>query len=609
MRTTSAVTRGMLSAIVVFLAYALAAPALAATFDVTKIADTNDGTCGLDCSLREAIGAANTLAGADIINLPAGIYTLSIAGVGEDANATGDLDITGDLTINGAGNTSSIIDGGAIDRVITVLSGATVFIDAVTIRNGDPGPGFGAAGILNAGTLTLTNSAVTDNTGDDFGGGIYNTGTLTLTDSTVSDNTLLGSNASGGGGGIFSQGTSTLTRTTVSGNSTIGRGGGIYNLDLTATITNSTVSGNTALNGGGIFNRFGTVHLVSSTISGNIATDNGGGIWNLGGTISLKNTIVSGNTAATPSDDCAGTITSLGHNLAGDASCALLGAGDLNSTDPLLGPLADNGGPTMTHALLLGSPAIDAVPLASCTVVTDQRGVPRPKGVACDIGAFEVTVCDLPVFGSVTITICNSGVIINSTTANSSTGGNTAEGSRGGRGGRGGDVEAEADGYDAEANGNNGGALAGDGGNGGNASRGGIVITGTAISTANTLNSLNGTEIELAGTDLNSSAIEVGIDNDNCKCNLVDNKTRARARTGGNDAKGSEGGDGGPGGEIEAEAEDGDAEANGNNGGAVGGNGGSGGSGGLGGFIGTGFADSTATTTNKLNFTKIKLFW
>ena len=215
--------------------------------------------------------------------------------------------------------------------------------------------------------------------------------------------------------------------------------------------------------------------------------------------------------------------------------------------------------------------------------------------------------CPPTVWSGITITICNSGTITNLTSASASTGGNTAEGSRGGRGGRGGDVEAEAD--DSEASGNNGGAQAGDGGNGGNASRGGIVITGTAISTANTLNSLNGTEIELAGTDLNSSAIEVGIDNDNCKCNLVDNKTRARARTGGNDAKGSEGGDGGPGGEIEAEAEDGDAEANGNNGGAVGGNGGSGGSGGLGGFIGTGFADSTATTTNKLNFTKIKLFW
>ena len=372
-----------------------ATPALAATFTVTKVADTNDGVCDADCSLREAIGAANALPVADVITVPAGSYILSIGGTGEDLNATGDLDITGDLTINGAGDTSTIIDGGAIDRVLTVIPATTVLIDSITIRNGNPGAGFGAGGILNVGTLTLTKSTVTDNTGDDFGGGLYNTGTLTLIDTTVSDNILLGSNTSGGGGGIFSSGTLTLTRSTVSSNSTIGRGGGIYNLDLTATITNSTVSGNTALNGGGIFNRFGTVNLVSSTISGNTATSNGGGIWNFGGTTSLKNTIVSGNTAPTTSDDCAGTITSLGHNIASDASCAFAGAGDINSTDPLLGPLADNGGPTMTHALLSGSPAIDGVPLAFCTVTTDQRGVPRPQGPDCDIGAFELETCSL----------------------------------------------------------------------------------------------------------------------------------------------------------------------------------------------------------------------
>ena len=587
----------MLSAIVVFLAYALAAPALAATFDVTKIADTNDGTCGLDCSLREAIGAANTLAGADIINLPAGIYTLSIAGAGEDANATGDLDITGDLTVNGAGNTSSIIDGGAIDRVITVLSGATVFIDAVTIRNGDPGPGFGAAGMLNAGTLILTNSAVTDNTGDDFGGGIYNTGTLTLADSTVSDNVLLGSNTSGGGGGIFSSGTMTLTRTTVSGNSTIGRGGGIYGADPTITLKNSTVSGNIALNGGGIFNRFGTVNLISSTLTDNTATDNGGGVWNFGGTTSLRNTIVSGNTAATPSDDCAGSITSLGHNLAGDASCALLSAGDLNSTNPLLGPLSDNGGPTMTHALLSGSPAINAVPVASCTVSTDQRGVPRPQGADCDIGSFEVVVCDLPALGSITITICNSGTIINNTSASANTGGNTALGSVGGRGGRGGNV-------DSSGNFNNGGAGTGNGGNGGDAGDGGFVQSGNASANASTINNANGSDVEIdVPPDMNSSLLAVIIDNtaSGCKCNTIENTTRARARSGENTANGSEGGDGNDSGKIDGGGGDF------NNGGAGTGSGGNGGNSNDGGLIRTGNATSNSETVNLLNSIIIRL--
>lgn len=385
------ITAGFAS-LLVFIGLTFVQTVFAATFTVTKFADTNDGVCDTDCSLREAIGAANSSAGADNITIPAGTYTLSIAGTGEDANATGDLDVTGGLTINGAGAVSTIIDGGGIDRVLTVHPGATDQINAVTIRNGNPGAGFGAAGILNSGKLTLSKSSVTNNTGDNFGGGIYNVGTITLIDTTVSDNILLGFNLSGGGGGIFSSGTMTMTRTTVSGNSTIGRGGGIYNLDQTLTIINSTISGNTALNGGGIFNRFGTVNLTHVTLTGNTATDNGGGIWNFSGTATLANTIVSGNSAATAADDCAGGITSLGYNLAGDASCTLGGTGDLNSTNPLLGPLADNGGQTLTHALFLGSPAIDAVPLLFCTVTTDQRGVPRPQGAACEIGSFEIAV-------------------------------------------------------------------------------------------------------------------------------------------------------------------------------------------------------------------------
>lgn len=370
--------------------------AYAANISVNTLADELNANG--NCSLREAIQAANTDtavdaciagSGTDTIAVPAGTYTLSIAGTGEDANATGDLDVTGYLIINGASAVSTIIDGGGIDRVFEVRPGADVQIDAVTIQNGNPGAGFGAAGILNSGTLMLTNSTVTDNTGDNFGGGIYNVGTMTLTDTTVSDNILLGTNTSGGGGGIFSSGTMTLTRTTVSGNSTIGRGGGIYSADPTVTLTNSTISGNTALNGGGIFNRFGTVNLIHVTLTGNTATDNGGGVWNFGGTMTLTNTIVNSNMAATPSDDCAGAITSLGYNLASDTSCALGGTGDLNSTNSLLGPLANNGGPTMTHALLLASPAIDAVPLASCNVSTDQRGIARPQGAGCDSGSYE----------------------------------------------------------------------------------------------------------------------------------------------------------------------------------------------------------------------------
>lgn len=324
-----------------------------------------------DCSLREAIQAANldiaidactAGSGIDTITVPAGIYTLSILGTGEDANATGDIDITSNLTVNGAGATSTFINGGAIDRVFEVGLGATAQINGVTIQNGS---------ILS------------------FGGGIFNRGTLTINESAIDDNETTGLNLSGGGGGIFSEGVLTLTKSTISNNTSQGRGGGIYNLDSTLNITNSTISTNTSLNGGGIFNRFGTVNVNFTTIANNIATDNGGGIWNFGGTTNLKNSILSANNATTAADNCAGAITSQGYNVSSDASCALGGTGDLNSTNPIIGPLAANGGPTQTHALLSGSPAIDLVPLISCNAATDQRGVTRPQGPACDSGSYE----------------------------------------------------------------------------------------------------------------------------------------------------------------------------------------------------------------------------
>jgi len=151
----------------------------AAAFTVTKTADTADGTCDSDCSLREAIIAANAAAGADTITLPAGTYTLSIAGTDEDAAATGDLDVTDDLTITGAGAASTIVEacdssGGpcsGIDRVFEIWS-ATVEISGVTIRNGDAGTDAGG-GISNFGELVLNESTVTANTSTtNCGGGI-----------------------------------------------------------------------------------------------------------------------------------------------------------------------------------------------------------------------------------------------------------------------------------------------------------------------------------------------------------------------------------------------------------------------------------------------------
>ena len=286
-----------------------------------------------------------------------------------------------------------------------IVSG-TAQISGVTITNGNITSNGG--GILNSssGGLTLTNSTVSNNTasgGSGQGGGILNSGTLTLIDTTVSGNT------SGYiGGGIWNSGTQIVSNSTVSGN-TAEFGGGMWNgIGGIITLTNSTISGNSAdAWGGGVFNDCftigcGTLILSNVTVTNNTAGWDGGGIYNdcLSGcgTVEPVNAVIAGNTAASPGWDCSGpgVVTSLGHNLDSDGSCGLTATGDLSNTDPLPGPLQDNGGPAFTHALLLGSQAIDAGNPATpssggnACEATDQRGIARPQGTACDIGAFEL---------------------------------------------------------------------------------------------------------------------------------------------------------------------------------------------------------------------------
>jgi CSLREA domain-containing protein len=438
-----------LAPLAISLTVLLPATAQAAQFVVNSTADAvdlapGDGTCATStgvCTLRAAIQEANALTGGPhTIRLPPGTYALTIPGAGEDKGATGDLNITANLTISGAGATGTIIAGAALDRVLHVVKG-TVIIYGVSITRGDASKDKrGGGGILNNGTLTLNDSVVHGNKGS--GGGIFNTGTLTINNSTIRDN-----DGGTGVGGIYNSfGTLTLNNSTVSGNSAMGVGGirssagtmtinsstivantatqniagGILNdcngggaatdrIVATATLINSTVHGNSAATyGGGIVNQSAnltgcngaTIILVNTTVSGNTAGGDGGGIIqdpgnNNPGTIILKNSILAGNTG-NPGANCSGTISSLGHNIIDDASCALAGVGDRNGRDPMLGPFTKNGGPTETRAPLLGSVAIDAVPLADCTdanavpIATDQRGVTRPQGAACDIGAVDV---------------------------------------------------------------------------------------------------------------------------------------------------------------------------------------------------------------------------
>jgi len=278
--------------------------------------------------------------------------------------------IGNDVILDGGGNLT--VDANQTHhRVFSVGSGVTAELREMTVTGGLTYDGGG--GIYNAGKLTLTNSTVSGNSAEwwpftRYGGGVYNDGVLTLMTSTVSNNTTHGS-----GGGIDNWGVVTLTNSTVSGN-TAGYGGGLWN-DGTLTLTNSTVSGNT------------TEFRVDGQQIGFCCDVD------VYPALTLTNSLVDG--------DCQFDITSGGYNIESPGNtCGFdTNKGDqvsVSADDLRLGPLRDNRGPTMTHALLPDSVAIDVIPVEDCVdadgqrLTTDQRGEPRPGATMCDVGAFEV---------------------------------------------------------------------------------------------------------------------------------------------------------------------------------------------------------------------------
>lgn len=431
---------------------------LAATITVNTTADelNSDG----DCSLREAIQSANSnisvdsctvgSAGADTINLPAGTYSININGRGDDNNSTGDFDILigENLTIDGAGAGLTIIDGNGVDRVFDIFSDyddgvnppsgpitEVVFSD-ITIANGNPGIDDGG-GIRNQGLLTINNSIIRDNVveydqlAEDFGDGAgiwsYLYAHLTITNTTIDQN--IGANT---GAGIYlGPGTRLdLDSTTVSNNISVtnldddtffnyGGGGGIYGSSGNSIdMVNTTISGNYGWIGGGLYlsipSDFDITNITNSTITDNTsdsdAGEQGAGLYFDTGegsvlNVNILNTIISGNNG----QNCSTTdpITSLGNNLyhnnvpSFSDSCVFGSAGDINSSNLLVGPLQDNGGPTFTHALLVGSPAIDTANNTGCPS-DDQRGISRPidgdsnSSLICDIGAYEYGAMPTP---------------------------------------------------------------------------------------------------------------------------------------------------------------------------------------------------------------------
>ena len=424
------------------------------TDDVASATACDDATPS-DCSLRGAVSRANAAADHDDIVIPAGAYALSVAApctfkarIGENALSlsTVVLCLNSDLSIAGAGGDKTFIQGNGVDKVIAVSALKTVSITGATVRNGGDAPltfqSGGGAGIMNHGTLTLSDSIVTANTILNLGGGIYNVGTLTVSRTLIMGNTAADQGAGGGilnsgdagagilhvedstvsdntaklGGGIanFFSGVATVTGSTVSGNIAGAIGGGIDNHNFsTLRVTNSTISGNQADQGGGIYNS-STTHLRNVTITANTAGTPGsgrgigGGVSNLDSSpFTLQNTIIAGNTAHNLSffaPDClafagrSAALTSQGYNLIQNtANCDISGdlTGNITGQDARFGLLADNGGPVKTHALIDGSPAIDAGNPAApgsgsnACAATDQRGFLRPLGTTCDIGAFE----------------------------------------------------------------------------------------------------------------------------------------------------------------------------------------------------------------------------
>lgn len=445
----------------------LAAPS---TFIVTKLSDSADGVCNFDCSLREAISAANASPGADTVELPPGTFVLTLGGSAEDLNASGDLDLLESVTLLGAGAGQVTITwgGDVAERLLHVLPGVVATLDGLTLANGSAGASAGGAifsqgtltvansvvrdssanaggGIAASGALTLTNATIRANSSAGAGGGIRSEGPLTVQSSTITGNTAGGAgggiaasasasiagstivdNSAGAGGGISTGASLTLSESSVSGNSAAGSGGGIVSAaQLTisastialnsagaassgggiassggATLTNVTVSDNSAGTGGGIAVSSGAATLASATVAGNSASAGSGGglLTGPGASIALKNSLVAENSGVSAAD-CAGALSSQGYNLVGEvaSACQLsAAAGDQLNTDPQIGPLRDNGGPTATRALLAGSPAIDAASPAQAGAPgacpgADQRGVARPQTGRCDIGAFELT--------------------------------------------------------------------------------------------------------------------------------------------------------------------------------------------------------------------------
>ena len=387
--------------------------------------------------------AALIAAGAVVLtSAPAGAVTVSTeaelqaafgSAVETEIVLANDVDLTcgggGDLTRANATSVTIMGNGFAINQTCAGqrvmdknAGGGTLTLDGVTLTGGDTSGDGGAVRALGT-NVVITSSTITGNTTSSagFGGGaVLAGGDVTVTGSTISDNHATAHQ----GGGIWSSSNVSIASSTFSGNTASGFAGAVF-ASGDVTVDSSTFSENSGSSGGAITTSGGVV-LTNSTLSNNVATDSGGAIRTLGADATLVySTVVQnsspsganvaidgvlhsfGSVVALPAgggENCAvDSSASNGYNFSDDASCGFGATGDRESAgDPDLGALADNGGPTATRLPGSTSPLLDAIPTVACQddgaagVTTDQRGVSRPQGSACDIGAVEVEVAAPP---------------------------------------------------------------------------------------------------------------------------------------------------------------------------------------------------------------------
>ncbi|MBI5668836.1 MAG: right-handed parallel beta-helix repeat-containing protein [Chloroflexi bacterium] len=421
-------------------------------------AETFDIPAGDVAALIAAVNAANANGpGADVINLETGTYTLMevnntyVKATSEQTyggGPTGLPVVFGTLTINGNGATIQRADD-APDFRILLLDGSLT-LNNITIRNGratasdyDYICGGCAGGIMNFGTLILNDSTVADNYATGGAAGIYEytefgrmilnrtavvnnltpgsgggifvgMGDISIIDSTLAAN-IAGNEFSdfgGAGGGLVVQGDGNveIRNSTISDNQAIGGpthpfaglGGGMYIITSKVMYVsdNTTISGNRAGAGAAIYNTGSPINFTNVTIADNVALRDGGGILVFGGnnSVTFRNSLLANNQPANCTDKTdpalhLKTFISEGNNIDTDGSCKLDTFGDQSGVNAGIGILADNGGLTRTHALQANSPAVNNANPAACPP-RDQRGTPR-EGI-CDIGAFELSVSNMP---------------------------------------------------------------------------------------------------------------------------------------------------------------------------------------------------------------------